>query len=145
MIYKFKSKAAGDVIMLGPNGDQLLRIMGREPAAKGIIEVAAHAGRDRVRSRQAVAADEAARSRPPRTSRRRAAGARGVGLRQRAWPMIEMMRRSHAPSEPTSSGASDPQRTKHGADAMKLWSDSGPMATAFAERYAAGKPDGRAA
>ena len=39
VIYKFKSKAAGDVIMLGPNGDQMLRIIGREPAAKGIIEV----------------------------------------------------------------------------------------------------------
>ena len=31
MLYKFKSKAAGDVIMLGPNGDQMLRIIGREP------------------------------------------------------------------------------------------------------------------
>ena len=47
LIYKFKSKAAGDVIMLGPGGDQVLRIIGREPAAKGIIEVAAHAGGDR--------------------------------------------------------------------------------------------------
>ena len=25
MIYKFKSKAAGDLIMLGPQGDQMLR------------------------------------------------------------------------------------------------------------------------
>jgi hypothetical protein len=40
MIYKFKSKATGDLIMLGPNGDQLLRLLGREPAPKGIIEVA---------------------------------------------------------------------------------------------------------
>ena len=28
MIYKFKSKAAGDVIMMGPSGDQVLRIIG---------------------------------------------------------------------------------------------------------------------
>src|SRR5206468_2407161 len=41
MIYKFKSKATGDVIMMGPNGDQVLRLIGKEPAAKGIIEVAA--------------------------------------------------------------------------------------------------------
>jgi hypothetical protein len=41
MIYKFKSKATGDVIMLGPTGDQLLRCIGREPAPKGIIEPAA--------------------------------------------------------------------------------------------------------
>jgi hypothetical protein len=38
MIYKFKSAATGDVIMLGPHGDQLLRLLGREPALKGIIE-----------------------------------------------------------------------------------------------------------
>ena len=30
MIYKFKSKATGDVIMLGPNGDQMLVLLGRE-------------------------------------------------------------------------------------------------------------------
>ncbi len=40
MIYKFKSKATGDLIMLGPNGDQMLQLLGREPAPKGIIEVA---------------------------------------------------------------------------------------------------------
>jgi hypothetical protein len=36
MLYKFKSKAAGDVIMLGPNGDQVLRLLGRAPAPSGI-------------------------------------------------------------------------------------------------------------
>ena len=39
MIYKFKSKASGDLIMLGPNGDEMLRILGREPAPKGIVDV----------------------------------------------------------------------------------------------------------
>jgi len=29
MIYKFKSKAAGDVIMLQAHGDQLMRLIGR--------------------------------------------------------------------------------------------------------------------
>ncbi|MCW5640107.1 MAG: DUF1840 family protein, partial [Rubrivivax sp.] len=38
MIYKFRSKAAGDLIMLPAHGDQLLRLLGREPAAQGIIE-----------------------------------------------------------------------------------------------------------
>ena len=31
MIYKFKSKAAGDLIMMGPSGDQGLRILGKGP------------------------------------------------------------------------------------------------------------------
>ena len=38
MLYKFKSKASGDVIMNGPHGDELLRLLGREPAAKGIVQ-----------------------------------------------------------------------------------------------------------
>jgi hypothetical protein len=40
-MYRFKSRADGDLIMMAPVGDQLLRTIGREPAAKGIIEVAA--------------------------------------------------------------------------------------------------------
>ena len=40
MLYKFKSKATGDVIMLGANGDQVMRIIRKEPAAQGIIAVA---------------------------------------------------------------------------------------------------------
>jgi len=30
MLYKFKSKATGDLIMMQPSGDQVLRIVGRE-------------------------------------------------------------------------------------------------------------------
>jgi len=37
-MYRFKSKADGDLIMMGPVGDQILRIVGREPASQGIIE-----------------------------------------------------------------------------------------------------------
>ena len=40
MLYKFKSKATADLIMLEPNGKQILRIIGKEPAIKGIVEVA---------------------------------------------------------------------------------------------------------
>jgi hypothetical protein len=37
MLYKFKSKATGDVIMLEPQGRQILQIMGKDPGLKGII------------------------------------------------------------------------------------------------------------
>lgn len=40
MIYKFKSQAVADVIMLKPNGDQMLAIVGKEPSPQGIITVA---------------------------------------------------------------------------------------------------------
>ena len=46
MLYKFKCKAGGDLIMLGPNGDTLLRAIGREPAAQGISEPPAMAAAD---------------------------------------------------------------------------------------------------
>ena len=90
MLYKFKSKAAGDVIMLQAHGDQLLRLIGREPAAKGIIEPADMPAA--MRALQGATAQAQAAS--------DADGERGVGLKQRAWPMIEMMKRAHAADEP---------------------------------------------
>jgi hypothetical protein len=97
VIYKFKSKAAGDVVMLGPTGDRLLRAMGREPAAKGIIEVDAMPEAIAALER-AVADDEAAfeQAREEAKARGEPAPQRegGVSLRQRAWPLVEMMRRA---------------------------------------------------
>ena len=98
MIYKFKSKAAGDVIMMGPSGDHVLRIIGKQPAPKGILEPddmpAAIAALERAivdeEAERKQAEDEAAaegKTLPPRES---------VTLRQRAWPLIDMMKRAHA-------------------------------------------------
>ena len=88
MIYKFKSKAAGDLIMLGPQGDQMLRLLGREPAPQGIIEVA-DMPEAIVALQAAIATDEAA---PDDDDARLPP----VGLRQRLWPVLEMLRRAHA-------------------------------------------------
>jgi len=102
VIYKFKSKAAGDVIMMGPNGDALLRVLGREPAAQGIIEPAA-CGPAITAIEQALQADEAARAEAEAdaAARGEALPARdGVGLRQRLWPMVEMLKRAAAAHEP---------------------------------------------
>ena len=96
MIYKFKSIAAGDVIMTGPAGDDVLRVIGKSPAPQGIIDVAAMPGAIAA-IEQAVAADEAARAQAEKeaAAEGRKLGPRdGVTLRQRAWPMIEMMKRS---------------------------------------------------
>lgn len=98
MLYKFKSKAAGDVIMTGPVGDAVLRIVGKEPGATGIFERGDLPGAIAALE-AAIAADEASRAQaeadaaaegrtlPPRE---------GVTLRQRAWPLVEMLRRAHA-------------------------------------------------
>ena len=98
MIYKFKSKAAGDVIMTGPNGDHILRVIGKEPAPKGIVlpadMPAAIAALERAVLEEETARKEAEEKAaaegatlPPRE---------GVTLRQRAWPLVEMMKRAQA-------------------------------------------------
>lgn len=98
MIYKFKSKAAGDVIMMGPAGDMVLRTIGKEPAPTGIIEPAAMpAAMQAIEA--AIAADEAARAEAEREAQAQGQTLpprEGVSLRQRAWPLVEMMKRAHA-------------------------------------------------
>lgn len=100
MIYKFKSKATGDLIMMGPNGDQVMRLVGREPQPKGIFEpkdmpalIAA--------LEAAVAEEAAAAARDAEDAAGHdAAAPRPVSLRQRVWPLVEMLRRAHAAGEP---------------------------------------------
>ena len=94
MLYKFKSKVTGDLIMLEPNGRQILNIVGKDSLAKGILlphdMPAAIAALER-----ALAQDEAALE-----QRRKSALAAGetlpradtVTLRQRAVPFIDMLR-----------------------------------------------------
>ena len=40
MLYKFKSGATADLVMLEPAGHRLLEVLGREPSDKGIFESA---------------------------------------------------------------------------------------------------------
>lgn len=106
MIYKFKSKAASDVIMMGPNGDQVLRLIGREPSAKGIIEVAdmpavvaaLRAAVEEEDARRQAAAEPDADTDTDDTPRGSREGV--VTLRQRAWPLIEMIERSQRAGVP---------------------------------------------
>jgi hypothetical protein len=106
MIYKFKSKAAGDVIMLGPQGDRVLGLIGKTPARQGIIEVADMPAAIAALE-AAVAADEALRAELRRAreddapdASRRAEGQDAITLRQRAWPLIDMMQRCHREAHP---------------------------------------------
>jgi hypothetical protein len=101
MIYKFKSKAAADLLMTGPIGDRVLALIGKEPSTKGIIEVAElpaaiQALEDAVSAESPRAAnddeDEGGAPAGPTADR--------VSLRQRVWPMVEMMKRAQAGHEP---------------------------------------------
>lgn len=95
MIYKFKSKATGDLVMLGPNGDQMLRLLGREPAAKGIVDVD-QLGAAIESLRAAVQADEA----PADQAEEETPGRGAITLRQRLWPVIELFERALDAKEP---------------------------------------------
>lgn len=100
MLYKFKSKATGDLIMLEPNGRRVLQIIGKDPAPKGILLAAdmpaairaLEAAIEREEADQRAAAEAArAEGREVRTG-----GEESVSLRQRAKPFIDMLRRCQA-------------------------------------------------
>jgi Domain of unknown function (DUF1840) len=100
VIYKFKSKAAGDVIMLGPTGDRVLGLIGKAAAPTGIIEPAAMPAAIAALS-AAIEADDAARAQPqPAGGEDEAPRPEAISLRQRAWPLVEMMKRCHADEAP---------------------------------------------
>ena len=97
-MYKFKSRAAGDLIMLEPNGRQILGIIGKYAGpedSKGILLPN--------QMLPAIAALEAAVAQDEARKREKAQQAKadgkdpvvsdGISLRQRAVPFIEMMRR----------------------------------------------------
>ena len=126
-MYRFKSKADGDLIMMAPVGDQILRIIGREPAPKGIIEVGGAAGGDRRaragdRGRRAGArrgAQGRRRRRSRRRQRDRPAAARLAAARDDA--ALARRARRHRLGRLIRAG---PARDHRSEDTMKLWSDS---------------------
>ncbi|MEP7302911.1 MAG: DUF1840 family protein [Caldimonas sp.] len=93
MPYVFTSKADARLLMMEPAAEQILRIVGREPARQGIIEAAAipaamRAIETAIAAEAGTAGGAAAddvddERREPR-----------VGLAQRAWPLLAMMKRS---------------------------------------------------
>lgn len=96
-MYKFRSQATTELIMLTPTGDRVLALLGREPAPQGIVEVAdMPAAIERLS--QAVAEDEERRARPPEAAEPAEDDAQvrepldPISLRQRVWPLIQMMR-----------------------------------------------------
>lgn len=102
MIYKFQSKADSDLFMnVGP-AERILAIIGKPPGPSGIIEPAEMPA--------AIAALEAAVAEEEKTrdtTRQASPGEAGnapaaqpIGLKQRSWPFIQMLRRCHAADTP---------------------------------------------
>ena len=96
MMYKFKSQATGDLIMTQPVGDRVLSLIGKSASAQGIIEVDQMAA-----AMGALEAAVAAESPKPSNDEGDASPkADTVSLRQRVWPMVEMMKRALAEKQP---------------------------------------------
>ena len=93
MLYKFKSKATGDLIMLEPQGRQILQIIGKEPGSKGIIlpEEMSQAIDD---LHDAVMAEEEAQQEAEGDAP--TSGPRTISLKQRVVPFVDMLRRALA-------------------------------------------------
>lgn len=111
MLYKFKSRSTADLILLEPQARRLLHIMGKDPAASGIVtaaqipaavaalEAAVLAEERQAAEQQAAAAARAKESREsPDDSEEDDGDAQRssefVSLRQRAAPLIDILRRS---------------------------------------------------
>lgn len=96
MLYKFKSKATGDLIMLEPNGRRVLEIIGKDAGAKGII-LAADMPAAISALEAAIASEEADRKAVPEDAADAQPGAArtdAVSLRQRVVPFLDMLRRA---------------------------------------------------
>jgi hypothetical protein len=99
MLYKFRSRAAAPVILLGRSGERLLRAIGKSPAARGVIsneelplavellDTAIEEEEDETLQAPSAEHAEADVHAFPIAEDDR------VSLRQRAWPLIEMMER----------------------------------------------------
>jgi hypothetical protein len=88
VIYKFKSKVTGDLIMLEPDAKRLLRIMDKTDQAKGIL-LAAQISDAMAAIEKAIALEETEGIQDPKQ----------VNLRQRSMPMLKMLKQCHDQSE----------------------------------------------
>ena len=91
MLYKFKSKNAGDVIMLEANGRRLLEVIGKDAGPTGII-LAAQMPAAVQALQDAIALEE---STPPvLDANGEPVKGDAPGLRQRAVPFIDILQRN---------------------------------------------------
>ena len=114
MLYKFKSKATGDLIMLEPQGRQILKIIGKEPGAQGIIEPKdmmaaidalqqavvreeeARLEAEREAQKEIQRAAEGLAADPAKSGKHTGSDKGAISLKQRVVPFIDMLRRAHA-------------------------------------------------
>ena len=98
MLYKFKSKTAGDVIMLEPNGRKVLELIGKDTGPTGII-LAVQMPAAVKALQDAIALEESHDKKHDENHDENhdeiVLKGDSPGLRQRAVPFIDMLQRNH--------------------------------------------------
>ena len=110
MLFKFKSKTTGDLIMLEPNGRRVLQIIGKDPSITGII-LPAQMPAALTALESAIASEEAAIAEAKAAAKLHAniafadeaqaektthSHTDAVPLRQRALPFMELLKKCHS-------------------------------------------------
>jgi Domain of unknown function (DUF1840) len=103
MLYKFKSSAAGDVIMLEPTAHQVLDILGKGHDVKGILLTEQMPAAQQALM-AAVAQEEAAAAQAKEADQQAVPPDQRISLRKRVWPLITLMERSHKADVPITWG-----------------------------------------
>lgn len=95
MLYKFKSKTTGDLIMLEAHGRHVLEIIGKTPGAQGIVQVAqmpaaiakleAAMAQEQAERQQAKDAEDDVNDSGDKDA--------ALSLRQRASPFLDLLKR----------------------------------------------------
>ena len=89
MLYKFKSRNAGDVIMLEPNARRVLEVIGKDAGPTGIILAAQMLAAIQA-LKEAIALEES----HGENHEEGVVQGDSPGLRQRAMPFIDMLKRN---------------------------------------------------
>ena len=100
MLYKFKSDASGDVIMLEETGRQVLEIMGKGVDAKGIL-LPEQMAQAKAAIEAAIKLDEQSGDAADEPEDQ---AARRITLRTRAWPLVTLIERSARANMPITWG-----------------------------------------
>jgi Domain of unknown function (DUF1840) len=93
MLYKFKSDAGADVIMLEANGRQVLEIIGKGADAKGIL-LPEQMATARAALEAAIAREEAQDTKADEEDEETQAAPKRISLRTRAWPLVMLIEHS---------------------------------------------------
>ena len=90
MLYKFKSKNTGDIIMLEPHGRQVLEIINKEAGPKGII-LPEQMPAALLALRSAIAQEELLEPQQLEQNDEQKSQSPAIALRHRALPFMQML------------------------------------------------------